>query len=739
MKSSTSKMPESVSKEYRSAMDFAGADGDLDESQLKQLQQQAQYKEICEWIKREYQKCKNQIEPLKRQWYLNMAFYKGDQYVDFVNNQLIRIPAPSHRTRLVINRIRPVVRTELSRMTSQEPTAEVVPASTEEQDILAAEAAQSVFESLRQRHKLQKIFTEAAWWASVTGNGFIKTAWKKDYEYEMPNGEVAEGDLCYTAITPFHLLVPDLLLTDIEDQPYVFNVFTKPLEWVMAKWGHLLPPDKKPTVHTTQEIMEVQYVNSKGTDRNAVPDGCLIIEAWVKPGNVKFLPQGGLVTIVDDVIVQASLEGIPYKHGEYPFSHIVSVPSGSFYGTSSVDDLVSLQREFNRNRSQQMEAQNLTSKPGFFYYQGSIDPNKYTTAPGQLIGMKPGSQPPTPIPLPQLPTYVTQKPEEILRDMEDISGQHQVSKGNTPSGVTAATAIQFLQEQDNSYMATTFQSVEETFKKIASQTIQLFIQYVDSNRLIKVVGRDGQMSAKMLQGSDIRNATDIRIEGGSSLPVSKAARIALFTDWISRGIIDPQQGMELMKLPNMESYWDIVKVDENQASRENIRMSEFPAQDVAEKRALMDQQIAQLEQMSVPGMGMEGQEGEVPGEVVQSAPDDAMISQLMEIYNQPIIDANDFDNHEVHIEIHNRFRKSQTFEMLDDAIKDEFDRHVKRHEMKLQQKMLENMLMQGMAGNGGEMDMPQEGMEEEAPVGEAGNQFSGMEEPEPVDGSPVTE
>lgn len=712
------------------ASDTVGADGEMDESALKALQKQQLHQQIVAWVKAEYQKCKDQMEPIKRQWYLNMAFYKGDQYVDYVNNRLIKIPSPNGRVRLVVNRIRPMARTELSRLTSQEPTAEVVPASTEESDILAAEAAQSVFLSLRERHKLQKIFTSASWWAVVTGNGYVKTAWKKDYEYENPDNSVVLGDICYTAVSPFHVMVPELLTEDIEDQPYVFNVFTKPIEWVKARYGDILPEDMAPTIVGKQEILEEQYLNARGSSQNAKPDSSLIIEAWVKPGSVSFMPKGGLVTIVDSYVVQASLEGIPYEHGEYPFTHIVSVPSGSYYGTSSIDDLIPLQREYNRSRSQQVEARNLMSKPGLMYRSGSLNPAKYTTAPGQMIDIKPGADWPVPLPLPQMPAYLRDERQEMLTDIEDISGQHQVSKGNTPSGVTAATAIQFLQEQDNSYMATTFLSVEEAFKKLAKQTIMLFIQYADSERMIKVVGRDGQISSKMLQGSDIKNGTDVRVESGSSLPVSKAARIALFTDWIGRGIIDPQQGMELMKLPNMQSYWDIVKVDENQAQRENIRMSEMAVETIQQGREMAEMMKAKdIEDITM---------------LTGNEPTDIMLSQLEEVYESSITTVNDYDEHEKHIEIHNRYRKSQAYEMLPEEVKDEFDRHVKRHESKLQAKMMQKFVMQGMVDGGGEGG-PVEAGSEEMPPGEEGNnaegenQFSGIEQEEPVDGAPVTE
>src|SRR4030095_11540353 len=41
-----------------------------------------------------------------------------------------------------------------------------------------------------------------------------------------------------------------------------------------------------------------------------------------------------------------------------------------------------------------------------------------------------------------------------------------------------------------------------------------------------------------------------------------------------------------------------------------------------------------------------------------------------------IIPVNTWDNHEVHVEVHNRFRKSQAFELLPEPIKEQFEYHV---------------------------------------------------------------
>lgn len=722
MKSPTNLGPFTLSGDYHQDMEALNSKQEI-------LNKEA----IAKWLKQQYGKCKQQLEPFKRQWYLNLAFYKGDQYVDYIDGRLINIPMPSQRAKLVINRIKPVVRTEVSRLTSQEPSAEVVPASNEEQDVMAAQAAEAVYNSLRERLNLQSVLRQAAWWCSVTGIGYIKTYWDKTKETEDPTPvvegqepEVVFGDHCYSSVSPFNVLVPDLLVEDIEEQPYVLNVFTKSLDWVKLHYPEVMEREGwVPTIVGSNEVMETQYLNLKGSDTaNAKPDSCLIIEAWIKPGHTALFPKGGRALMVDDLVVSCDQDGIPYKHGQYPFAKMDSIQSGAYYGTSVIDDLIPLQREINRTRSQLIEARNLTSKPGFFFRTGSLDVSKWTSAPGQAIDIKPGSEYPQPIPLPQIPAYVENMQDRFLTDVEDISGQHQVSKGNAPAGVTAGTAIQFLQEADNSYMATTHSSIEECMKKVAQQTIALAIQYWDSKRLVKYVGRDGQINAKYLSQTDIKTGTDIRIEGGSSLPVSKAARIALFMDLMTRGAIPVDQALKLMSLPSMKAYYDLTEVDEKQATRENVAMSELPPEQTAATR---EQIVSQMQSM-MP-MGIDPMENPIA-------------SQQMELANQPVIEVHEWDNHEKHIEVHTRFMKGQEYEMLDDAIKNEFELHLQAHkDMQFQSMIKDLMKQQGNDMGLGMEGQPSPGGPEGAPEGnqnnpEGGNQFSGMEEPQVDTGTP---
>jgi len=643
------------------------------DEQLQNLAKNSKQKDfenrVIEWTKSAHQRCRTIRQQIERQWYINMAFYIGKQNVAVIpissassaatGVRLYIPPAPYYRARPVINRIRPIIRTELAKLTAQKPTATIVPATSEDRDIAAAAAGEQVWDATYREKNLKSVFRQTMLWTLTCGTGFMKSYWDPAKVDKSGN----PGDFAYENVTPFHLFVPDMMATDIEDQPYIIHVQAKSVEWVRMNYPNL---QAQPNVMEASDILNDSFLNLVGAAdfrKNAV----LCYEVWVKPRQVEFLPNGGMYTIVGDSVVQF-VEGNPYLHQQYPFTKFEHLPTGRFYGDSVIVDLVPIQREYNRSRGQMIEAKNRMGHPQLIAAEGSVDASKITTEPGQVILHKLGFPPPQPLPLQNLPAYVVQETERLLMDFEDISGQHQVSKGQVPPGVTAATAISFLQEQDESMLSTTFNSIEEGFEKIGYQTLCYIKQYWDTPRIVKVVGRDQQFNVIAFQGSSLRDNTDIRIEAGSALPTSKAAKQALLMDLMSQGFIPPEKGLELMEVGGVQRLYEEIQIDSAQASRENMKMSAVTEEDMeAYLQTFMGvDPITQEPQLVDPNTGQ------------------PMVDEMGQPLPPPlIVPVNTYDNHQIHIQVHNNYRKGQEYEQLPQQVKELFEAHVNEHMMAL--------------------------------------------------------
>jgi hypothetical protein len=230
-----------------------------------------------------------------------------------------------------------------------------------------------------------------------------------------------------------------------------------------------------------------------------------------------------------------------------------------------------------------------------------------------------------------------------------------------------------------------FQSIEQGVEKIATQTVELFVQYVDIPRKIRTIGADGAFDTMLLKGADIASGTDIRIESGSSYAKSKAAQEARVMDMFAVGIIDQQAAARMLEIGGVQKIMDTLNVAERKAQRENIKMKMMTVEDVEMARQEAMQQIMT----------------QLPPEALENP------EIMAEIENMPapaIIPVDDFDMHEVHVETHNKFRMSQEYEILPDEVKQQFAEHVGQHEAIIQERMMAQMSMgmpPQMGGEGG--------------------------------------
>lgn len=701
---STTSSPEAVSEVGTPSVVTAPESEGFD---LYSFRESEEGKKLTAWASNEFSRCKTAKTRKHRQWYLNMAFNFGHQWVDILESKLPDSmagkfktkAAPPYVSRRTVNRVRSFVRTEQSKFLSTLPTVSAVPATAEEEDIRAAYAAEQVWQSYTSKRSLRREYSKATWWKILTGNGFLKAWWDPTIT-DKSSGQ--PGDIVYRSIAPFHIFVPDMREREVDDQPYIIQAQVKPLEWCKQMYGdELKGKGVKPSQLSANTLLDDAYFNLSDTPKSEL-DACVILEVWVKPGTTPMMPKGGLLILVEDCLVGAFMDGMPYNHGEYPYTKIEHLSNDTFFADSPLIDLIELQKEYNESRTQISLAAKRMGNPQLLAQQGSIVPGRLTNEPGQIILYRPGTPMPQPMPLQPLPDYVIRLQETILMDMEDISGQHEVSKGQTPAGVTAGTALAFLKETDDNYLTPQYQNVEDAFERIARQTLTLFQQFVDVGRKLKVVGADGAFDTALLEGADIAGATDIRVEPGSSIGQSMAAKRATVMDMFSIGILqDPNQALRLLEVGGAQKVLDTISVAEKKAQRENTKLKSLKAEELSQYiNGELEQMVTQMSQMMNQEAQATGGIDPVTGQIappvdpMQIMQDPQTLAMLQEQI-PPMIPADDFDMHEVHIDVHNRYRMGQEYETLPDEIKEQFDKHVEMHKMLLQQVMMSQMMMGG--------------------------------------------
>ena len=641
------------------------------------------------WVNTEYEKCKQGRANAERQWYINLAFYNGRQNVAPVSISgtgfKLTVPnVPPWRIRLVVNKVRSAIRRETAKLASARPIPTVVPSTGEDEDHNAARVAEQLLKTAFSGAEFENCYRSWLWWGSVCGTSFLKSYWDStaiDKDAQLPptpftglDGQPVMGQdgqplmmeslpvkgmIKYERITPFHIYVPDLLSEDLQKQAYIVHVTTRSPAWIKRHFPDVVPtPDAK----SSNTIMETAFL-TKGAQEQIL-DTCLIKEMWLKPDAHPDFPQGGVITVVNDKVAQVQ-ETWPWPFDEYPFYKYSGIPTGGFYGDSIIVDLIPLQKEYNKTRSQMVEIKNVMGKPKFFYQKGSVNPRQISSEPGQGIPYEVGFNPPVPMAGMEVPVSMHNELDRLIQDFDDISGQHEVSRGKNPGQVTSATAIAFLQEQDDSLLNHQVASIESAIEMLGKHYLKYVTTFWDNPRLIKVAGKDNSFEAVSWKGNDLKGNTDVKVQTGSALPYSKAARQAMVTEFMQNGWFDVATGMELMQLGGFDKIVDELLVDKKQAGRENQKMLKLNPQDIA--------------QAMQPPVGQDGRPMVNPetGEPAQP---------------RPLISVNSWDNHEAHVLYHNQFRKTQEFELASDEVKMQFELHTQYHQQAL------SMLMVGQTG-----------------------------------------
>ena len=719
---------------------------------LASMQKAKDNAKLVAWVKEQYDAAKSTRQTKALQWNTNLAFYYGKQTVqqalstmpDGYRDALIQPKGQANKKQRTVNRIRSFVRTDHSKFLSSTPQIIVVPSTQEEQDVRAAFAGEQAWTSIRETQNLRKTFAQTAWWMILTGNGFLKTSWDNTV-LDKASGEL--GSITFANINPFQLFVPDLREVEIEDQPFVIYASVKSVAWCQTFYGdELKGVDLKPSVASQNSIVDEGTLNLSTAGKKA--DSVIIYEAWVKPGATPLLPQGGVVITIDDHLV-GFYESMPYKHGMYPFTHYPYVPTGTFYADSPINDIIDLQREYNDLRTDISDAARKTGRPQYVAQKNSISATKWTNETGLVIEYKPGTAPPQPFIGAPLPQYLIDQQDRILQDFEDLTGQHEVSKGDAPAGVTAGTAINYLQEKDDQFNTPQYQGVEDGEAKNATMALSLFNQYIDVPRKIKVIGADQTFDTLMLDGSDIAGASDVRTEVGSSVGQSKAASDARVMDMFNMGLVDQPTALRLLEIGGAQKVLDVMSAAAKKANRENIRMKMLTPEILQTHEMEFQQQAyeSMQEQMMNPDpMAQDDTQQPSPGGLESPRPDELNTTPVDGPPGMPptppVIPVDDFDVHEIHIDEHNKFRMSQEYEALPDQLKQQFALHVQLHTNAMQQKQMMNFLNmvpsdgsdQSASDTGDEVTTPGQAADAGAPDGTvAGN--GAVPDAAPADGT----
>lgn len=303
-------------------------------------------------------------------------------------------------------------------------------------------------------------------------------------------------------------------------------------------------------------------------------------------------PQGRKIVTINGVLCEDG--PLEFEDKKFPYLRWLNyILPREFWGISEVEQLESPQKIFNKLISFSLDVLTLMGNPVWIVDSGSgVDTDNLTNRPGLIIEKEPGSEVRREEGV-QLQPYVLQMIDRMKIWFDDVSGSNDVSRGAKPEGVTAASAIQALQEAAQTRLRQKTRNIDAFMQDFGQMYLSRVMQYYTAPRVFRltndqnvtryfkfhvdtepvidemtgqVIGEkrvakvrnyeqspvDGQYYLGEEQQYNADASFDVKISTGSSLPFEKdrieQQSYALF----DRQIIDAEEVLKNIKYPNYE-------------------------------------------------------------------------------------------------------------------------------------------------------------------------------------------
>lgn len=558
-------------------------------------EQSPEHQETVKMVMKLFEKAKRHKDKYSRNWLHYYKMYRGDQWDG--------IKMPRYRQKEIVNMIFGAVNSGLALQTDARPRITFIP--TEPQDTEFADVLNQLAEFDWESDNWLETLTEVILDGYLYGIGFSQ----QGYDPEAMEGV---GTATYASEDPFYCF-PDPNASKINCKDSEFFIVAKPVDTKRLKrdypeFADLIKSDVNDFVHSSKTALNDFKLRVQATDRE-MPDISQIdsyqddgemtmcIEVWLKPydtkeieietgetdenGNPilakmeqKIYPNGRKLKIASGLLLEDG--PLEFDHQNFPFAKYINrcLPR-EFYGISEVEQLESPQRVFNKLVNAALEVMNYMGNPIWVVSTDSgINPHKLVNRTGLVVEKSPGSEARRE-PGVQLSPSALSLIDRFENYFNNVSGQSDISRGQTPGGVTAASAIEQLQDAARTQVRQKQRNLDMYLRDVGRQYADIILEKYSAPRVIRVTGekddvkyfkmhiqRDkatGQkratiqdMQTNMMKTYLIDGKFDVRVNTGSSLPFTIAERENKVFALFDRGIIDPEEVLDALEYPNRE-------------------------------------------------------------------------------------------------------------------------------------------------------------------------------------------
>lgn len=557
--------------------------------------------DIIHNVLEELEKRRGQRSTLERQWTLNANFLVGNQYCEVrpYTGEIEQLePVYDWLNRETFNTIAPLIETRIANLKKINYMMKVKPATNELDDYAKAEVSTSVLQYTQKATDFESKKDTMIYWNELCGNCFWLSWWDKDKGEKYATQTAVEvgddgverkverafyqGDLDYGLITPYEVFPESIFKQGIENQRSIILEQVKSAEDIYDLYGI----EVEGSDIETFELTPVASGGGLGYENTVISIGHRtaenaekVITYFERPS--KHRPNGLMIIVIGD-------EHIAY-YGNLPYRKIPLIQTvchevaGQFFGKSTIQDLIPLQRTYNGCINSIHEYIKRLSLGNLLTEEGSIDIDEYEQhglEPGAFLVYKSGTNPPVPVQNGELPTEIMQERYNLKSDMEYVAGVSQLMvTGNAPQTNMSGTAISNLMEIDNTRLSLTGDHIRNSIRKLAMQWLEIYKRYATTQRIVNYVGTNNIGKALSWSAADI-NSYDVEYTTENELQMSEEMQKQRFFEAYNLGLFTDNDGripervkltaLEFMKIGNYSDIMNLNSLQIQAAQRENV-------------------------------------------------------------------------------------------------------------------------------------------------------------------------
>lgn len=482
-----------------------------------------------------------------------IAYYGGDLKDTgngnlFESSRLSRGGRQGEITNLKTNHFRNLMKHTLQLATSQRPALRCVATNSDYKSTAQTMLANGILDYYMREKEMHKHFTNAVEMALVLGEGWVHCPWETDLGEVIAvapdDGKpVREGDIVFS-VKNMTDIVRDIALKEPKHDWLCVRDYEN--KWDLAERYPELRDDilsQDPETFDYENLESFSFSVRRGMNYSS--DQVVKWTFYHNPTDA--IPDGRMVQFVGDVIL---FDGpLPYKAIPlYQCSpdRLLDTP----YGYSPAFELLGPQQALDILTSTIITNQATNGVQNIWTQKG--DSLSVTEMQGGMKHIS-SNEMPQPLQLTATPAEIFNFRQEIIGEMETLSGISSTVRGNPEANLKSGSALALVVSQSIQFSGLLEASATSLIEKVGQAVINQLRDFGQSTRVAYIMGEANRPFQKQFTSDDLQLVNRVTVEPINALSKTTAGKVELANNLADRGYVNsPQQYMAVMETGRLD-------------------------------------------------------------------------------------------------------------------------------------------------------------------------------------------